>query len=36
MDLEEIECEPVDWITMAQDGVQLRVLTSTVMNLRAQ
>jgi hypothetical protein len=33
-DLREIECDVVDWIDMAQDRDQWRVLVNTVLNLR--
>jgi hypothetical protein len=34
MDLREIGWEEVDWIDMAQDRDQRRVLVNTVLNLR--
>jgi hypothetical protein len=34
MDLREIGCGSTDWINMAQDREQWRVLVNTVMNLR--
>ena len=34
MDLQEVECEHVDWIGLAQDRDSWRVLVSAVMNLR--
>jgi hypothetical protein len=36
MDLREIEWDGVDWIDMAQDRDQWRVLTNTVLKLRVQ
>jgi hypothetical protein len=35
MDLRKIEWDGVDWIDMAQDRDQWRVLVNTVLNLRA-
>jgi hypothetical protein len=32
--LREIDCEHVDWIHLAHDGHQWRVVVNTVMNLR--
>jgi hypothetical protein len=34
MDLEEIGCDGMDWIDLAQDRDQWRDLVNTVMNLR--
>jgi hypothetical protein len=34
MDLRQIEWDSVDWIELAQDRDQWRVLVNTVMNLR--
>jgi hypothetical protein len=34
IDLREIECGGMDWINLAQDRDQWRVLVNTVMNLR--
>jgi hypothetical protein len=34
MDLREIGCDGVDWIELAQDRDQWRVLVNTVMNFR--
>ena len=34
MDLQEVECEYVDWIGLTQDRDRWRTLVSTVMNLR--
>jgi hypothetical protein len=34
MDLGETECDGVDWIDLAQDRDQWRVLVNTVMNLQ--
>ena len=34
MDLQEVGCEYVDWIGLAQDRDSWRTLESTVMNLR--
>jgi hypothetical protein len=34
MDLREIGCDGMDWIDLAQDRDQWRVLVNTVMNLR--
>jgi len=33
MDLKDIGCKDVEWIELAQDGVQCRVLLNTVLNL---
>jgi hypothetical protein len=35
MDLREIGCDGMDWIDLAQDMNQWRVLMNTIMNLRA-
>jgi hypothetical protein len=34
IDLREMECEGVDWMHLAQDREQWRVLVNTVMNLQ--
>ena len=34
MDLQEVGCEYVDWIGLAQDRARWRTLVSAVMNLR--
>jgi hypothetical protein len=34
MDLQEVECEGVDWIDVAQDRDRWRVFVNDVMNLR--
>jgi hypothetical protein len=34
MDLEEVGCESMNWIHLAQDSDQLKDLVSTVMNLQ--
>ena len=34
MELQEVGCEYVDWIGLAQDRDRLRTLVSVVMNLR--
>jgi hypothetical protein len=34
MDIQEVECEDMDWIELAQDREQWRSLLNTVMNLR--
>ena len=34
MNLQEMECEDMDWIELAQDRDRLRVLVTMVMNLR--
>jgi hypothetical protein len=34
MGLQEVGCEGMDWIELAQDGVRWRVLVNAVMNLR--
>jgi len=34
MDLEETECEVVDWIKLARDQIQWRAFVSTVIFLR--
>jgi hypothetical protein len=34
MDIRETEWEVVDWMDLAQDRVQWRLLVNTVMNLR--
>jgi hypothetical protein len=34
MDLREIECDGRDWIYLAEDRDQGRILVNTVMNLR--
>ena len=34
MDLQEIECENMDWIGLAQDRDRWRTLVSAAMNLR--
>jgi hypothetical protein len=36
MELREIGWNGIDWIDVAQDGVQWRALVNTVMNLRVQ
>jgi hypothetical protein len=36
MDLRDVGCDGVDWIDMAQDRDQWRVLVNTVFNLRVQ
>jgi hypothetical protein len=36
MDLQEVECEGVDWIELAQNRVRWRALVIAVMNLRVQ
>jgi len=33
MDLKEVECKCMDWIQMAQDGVQWWAPVKTVLNL---
>jgi len=33
MDLQELECEGVDWIELAEDRDRWRALVNTVMNL---
>jgi hypothetical protein len=33
-DLKEAGCDDLDWILLAQDGVQWRAFVSTIMNLR--
>ena len=34
MDLQEVECQYVDWIRLAKDRGRWRTLVSSVMNLR--
>jgi hypothetical protein len=34
MDLTGVRCDGMDWIDLAQDGNQWRVLVNTVMNLQ--
>ena len=34
MDLQEVGCEGVDWLELAQDSGRWRTLLTTVMNLR--
>jgi hypothetical protein len=34
MDLTDAGCENMDWIQLAQDGIQWRFLVNTVMKLR--
>ena len=34
MDLQEVGCEGMDWISMAQDKDRWRALVNTVMNLQ--
>jgi len=34
MDLQEVRCEGVEWINVAQDRDRWRALVSVVMNLR--
>jgi hypothetical protein len=34
MDLEQVGCEHVDWINLAQDRIEWWALVKTIMNLR--
>jgi len=34
MDLQEVRCEGMDWIDLAQDSERWRTLVNAVMNLR--
>ena len=34
MDLQEVRCEVIDWIELAQDRDRRRALVTAVMNLR--
>ena len=34
MDLQELECESIDWIKLAQDGGRWRALVKAVMNFQ--
>jgi hypothetical protein len=36
MDLQEVGCECMDWIELAQDGERWRAMVNAVMNLRIQ